>query len=237
MEALHQLAELFQQAVTKNGDRPNSVAPLKMTPTQQDPQARVPTTTPTHDAHPHCSNIIEDDDINQPLELDHRNQPLGLGLLPQRNNSLPHYILPDSVTSPRVARIHRQPITPFPRVEQPPWYQTRSYTRRLNSISSKYADAENYIAIVEANYVTHPITGRAQEYRQLLTGDKKEAWKTSFANKLRRLAQGFGNQIDGTNTIYFKQKYVVPRREKVTYGHLVCDIKEHYCHELQIGSS
>ena len=110
MEALHQLAKLFQQAVTKNDNTPNSVAPPNMTPTRQDTQARVPTTTPTHDAQPHRSNIIKDDDGNQPLELDHGNQPLGLGLPTQRNNSMPHYIPPDSVTSPRVARIHRQPL-------------------------------------------------------------------------------------------------------------------------------
>ena len=90
MEALHQLAKRFQREVSKNDDTPNSVAPPKMTPTQQKPQARVPTTTPTHDAHPHRSNIIEDDDGNQPLELDYGNQPLGLGLPPQRNNSMPH---------------------------------------------------------------------------------------------------------------------------------------------------
>ena len=117
MEALHQLAELFQQEVTKNNNTPNSVIPPKMMPTRQEPQARVPTTTPTHDAHPHRSNIIEDDDGNQPLYLDHGHQPLGLGLPPQSNNSMSHYIPLDSVTSPRVARIHRQPVTPSPRVE------------------------------------------------------------------------------------------------------------------------
>ena len=113
MEALHQLAELFQQAVTKNDNTHNSVAPPKMMPARQDP-----TITPTHDAYPHHSNIIEDDDGNQPQKLDHRSQPLGLGLPPQRNNSMPHYIPPDSVTSPRVAHIHRQPVTPSPRVEK-----------------------------------------------------------------------------------------------------------------------
>ena len=73
MEVFHQLAELFQQSVNENNDTPNSVAPPKITPTRQEPQARVPTTTPTHDAHPHRSNIIEDDESNQPLELDHGN--------------------------------------------------------------------------------------------------------------------------------------------------------------------
>ena len=67
MEALHQLAKLFQQEVTKNDNAPNTVAPPKMTPTRREPQAKVPTTTPTHEAHPHRSNIIEDNDGNQLL--------------------------------------------------------------------------------------------------------------------------------------------------------------------------
>ena len=162
MEALHQLAKLFQQAVTKNDDTPNSVAPPKMTPTRQEPQTKVPTTTPTHYAHPHRPNIIEDNDGNQPQKLDHGNQPLGLDLPPQRNSSMPHYIPPEYVTSPRVAHIHHQPVTPSPMVEQPPRYQTRSHTCRPNSISSKYSDAANYITIVEAKSFTHPIAGQAQ---------------------------------------------------------------------------
>ena len=118
MEALHQLAELFQQSVTKNNDTPNSVAPPRISPTQQAPQARVPIrTTPAHNAHPHRSKNIEDNHRNQPLGVNHGNQPLRLGLPPQRETSRPHYIPPDFVTSPRMARIHHQPVTPYPRVE------------------------------------------------------------------------------------------------------------------------
>ena len=141
MEALHQLAELFQHAVTKSDNTSNSVAPPNMTQTQQEPQAKPPTATPKHDAHPHRPNIIKDDDGNQPQKLTHKNQPLGLGLPPQHNPSTPHDSPPDSATSPRV--------TPSPRVKQLPWYQTRSRTRRQNPISSKYADAANYISIAE----------------------------------------------------------------------------------------
>ena len=148
-----------------------------MTPTRQAPQSRVPiSTTPAHNAHPHRSNIIKDDHINQPLGVNHGNQPLGLGLSPQRKTSRPHYIPPDSVTSPRVARIHHQPVTPSPKVERPPQYQTRSYTLRPNFISARYVDVANYIAIAEANYVTHPITGQAQEYRHLIKDDDKDTW-------------------------------------------------------------
>ena len=63
-------------------------------------------------------------------------------------------------------------------------------------------------------------------YRHLIKGGDKYTWKTSFANNLGRLTQGVGNQIEGTNIINFRQKSVVPRNKKVTYGRLVCDIKE-----------
>ena len=218
MEALHQLAELFQQAVTKSDNTPNSVAPPNITQTRQERQAQIQTATPKHDTQPHCPNIIEDDNGNQPQKLSHENQPLGIVLPPQRNTSTPHHIPPDYGTSPRV--------TPCPRVEESPQYQMQSRTRRQNSISSKYADAENYIAIAEAKYVTHPINGQAQEYCHLIKGNKKEIWGKSFANELGRLAQGVGNRIDGTNTIFFEKNSAVPRGKKVTYGRLVCDIKE-----------
>ena len=112
MEAVHQLTEIFQQAVTKSDNTSNFVAPPNMTQTQQDPQAKIPTTTPKHDAHQHCPNIIEVDVNNQPQKLTHENQPLGLGLPPQRNTSTPYHIPPDYATSTRV--------TPPTRVEESP---------------------------------------------------------------------------------------------------------------------
>ena len=165
MEALHQLAELFQQAVTKSDNTPNSIAPTNATQTRKDPQAQIQTATQKHDAHPDRPNVIEEDNGNQPQKLAHEDQPLGLVLPPQRNTSTPHHIPPDYATSPRVA--------PYPRVEESPRYQTQSRTRQQNSISSKYANAANYIVIAEANSVTHPITGQAQEYCHLIRGDEK----------------------------------------------------------------
>ena len=227
MEALHQLSGLFQKSVTKNNEIPKSIAPPRIYPTWQSTQARVPIrTTPAHNAHPHRSKNIEDNHRNQPLGVNHGNQPLGLGLPPQRKTAELYYIPPVSVTSPRVARIHRQPVTSSTRMKQPPRYQTRSYTLRPNSISARYIDAANYIAITEANSVTHPITGQAQEYLHLIKGDDKDTWETSSTNNLGRLTQGVGNRIEGTNTINFRQKSAVPKNKKVTYGRLVCDSKE-----------
>ena len=89
----------------------------------------------------------------------------------------------------------------------------RSHTCQQNSITTKYADAENYIAIAEANSVTHPITDQAQEYLHLIRGDVKEIWGKSFANKLGRLAQGVGNRIEGTNTIFYEKKSVAKEQK------------------------
>ena len=162
MEAIHQLAKLFQQAVTKNNNTPNSVAPPAITQTRQAPQPHIQTALQKNDALPHRTNIIEDNNGNQPQKFTHKNPPLGLGPLPQRT---PQHIPPNYVTSPMV--------TPSPRAEESPRYQTRSRIRQQSSISTKYADAENYIAIAEANSVTHPITGQSQEYRHLIRGDEK----------------------------------------------------------------
>ena len=81
MEALHQLAKIFQQAVTKSDNTPNSVAPPNITQTRQKPQAQIQTATQQHDTQPHCPNIIEDDHGNQPQKLAHEDQPLRLGIL------------------------------------------------------------------------------------------------------------------------------------------------------------
>ena len=139
MEALHQLAGLFQQAVTINNNTPNSVAPPTITQTRQALQLHIQTALQKHDVHPHRPNIIEDDNGNQPHKFPHEDPPLGLGQPPQRT---PHRIPPYYATSPRV--------TPSPRVEESPRYQTRSLTRQQNSISTRYSDAANYIAIAEA---------------------------------------------------------------------------------------
>ena len=60
-----------------------------------------------------------------------------------------------------------------------------------------------------------------------MKGNDKYTWKTSFANELGQRSQGVGNRIEGTNTINIRQKSAVLKNKKVTYGRLVCDIKEH----------
>jgi hypothetical protein len=47
------------------------------------------------------------------------------------------------------------------------------------------------------------------------------------ANEFGQLAQGVGNRIKGTNTIFFVYKHQVPqdRFEDVTYAKFVCELK------------
>ena len=112
MEALHQIAKLFQQAVTKSDNTPNSVAAPNITQMQQAPQPQIQTPPQKHDVHPHRTNIIEEDNSNKPQKLAHAYEPLRLGIPPRRNTSTPHHIPTDFATSPRV--------TPSPRVEELP---------------------------------------------------------------------------------------------------------------------
>jgi hypothetical protein len=51
---------------------------------------------------------------------------------------------------------------------------------------------------------------------------QKQAWQHSFANEFGRLAQGVGNRIKGTNTIFFIRPYQIPedRQGDVTYAQI-----------------
>ena len=49
-----------------------------------------------------------------------------------------------------------------------------------------------------------------------------------IGNELRRLAQGIGDNIKGTNTIFFrtKQNVTFERRRDITHVQIVCDYRE-----------
>ena len=66
----------------------------------------------------------------------------------------------------------------------------------------------NIITVMEANAIIHPITRVSQEYRQLITGDKKITWKRSFANESGQLDQGI-RTIKDTNTLFLIPKHEV----------------------------
>ena len=65
------------------------------------------------------------------------------------------------------------------------------------------------------NSIIHPETGFSQEYRTLFKGDNKMVRNKSFSNEFGIIAQGVGNIVAGSNTIFFISKSQVPQ----------CDIK------------
>jgi hypothetical protein len=72
-------------------------------------------------------------------------------------------------------------------------------------------------------------TGEYLNYQRLIRNPKhKEIWSKSTANEFGRLAQGVGERVKATNTIFFISKNQVPkdRIKDVTYGSFVCDIKQ-----------
>ena len=80
-----------------------------------------------------------------------------------------------------------------------------------------------------ANAIIDPISGASMEYRHYKIPKHKVPWITSFSNKLVRLAQGVGDIIKGTNTIYFIDYALIPkdRRIAITYGRIVVDYPPH----------
>jgi hypothetical protein len=93
-----------------------------------------------------------------------------------------------------------------------------------------------------ANEVFDEESGKMLTYRKLITHPKyQEVWMNSSANEFGRLAQGVGNRIKGTNTIFFIHKHQVPqdRWKDVTYAKFVCELKpnkaEVYRTRLTVG--
>jgi hypothetical protein len=78
--------------------------------------------------------------------------------------------------------------------------------------------------------IIDPDTGASLEYQHLVSNKKSRAlWQRSFANELGQLAQGVGDRIKGTETIFFMPYSQIPkdRHKEVTYGHIVVDYKPH----------
>jgi hypothetical protein len=78
------------------------------------------------------------------------------------------------------------------------------------------------------NNVFDADSGKILKYRQLLTNPQyRGVWSTSSANEFGRLAQGIGNMVKGTDTIFFIHKHQVPRErmKDVTYVKFVCEVK------------
>jgi hypothetical protein len=96
------------------------------------------------------------------------------------------------------------------------------------TIRPTLSGATNDVLNLLACAVFDEASGKMLNYRQLLTHpDYKEVWTTSSADEFGRLAQGVGNRIEGTNTIFFIPYGNIPkeRRKDITYGRFVCDLR------------
>jgi hypothetical protein len=93
-----------------------------------------------------------------------------------------------------------------------------------------FEKAENIIKIPDwfANAVIDPTTGKALQYRELISNPATKAvWNRSSANEFGRLLQGVGGRIKGTNTMKFIHRHQVPKNKTPTYARFVCDIRPH----------
>eukprot|EP00957_Ditylum_brightwellii_P052745 3998198-Ditylum_brightwellii.AAC.2 len=78
---------------------------------------------------------------------------------------------------------------------------------------------------VLADSVVDAVTGKIQEYQELIKSKEKELWLQSSANEFGHLAQGVGDRIkNGTDTIFFIPKSKIPDRCKATYPKFVVDV-------------
>ena len=148
MEALHQLVKLFQQAATKITTRPtlSHLPPSRKREKGHNHISRQH--FKKHDAHPYRPNII-----GSTVRI---RTTAGTNAAPRPTR------LCNTSKGDTISKGGR--ISTIPNAELHP---------STNAISSKYANAENYIAIAEANSVTQPITGQSQEYRHFIRGDEK----------------------------------------------------------------
>ena len=72
-------------------------------------------------------------------------------------------------------------------------------------------------------------TGEMVEYCHLRISPRyRDVWGKSFGNEIIRLAQGMPGRVDGTDTLFFIDEEKIPRdrRNDVTYGRVVCDVRE-----------
>jgi hypothetical protein len=77
-----------------------------------------------------------------------------------------------------------------------------------------------------ANSVINEETGASLEYRHLINNTSTfTIWNEAAANEFGRLAQGVGERITGSNTIFFIPRQAVPKSRIVTYRRFVVDIR------------
>jgi hypothetical protein len=77
-----------------------------------------------------------------------------------------------------------------------------------------------------ANSIINEDTGASLEYRHLIKDDSTfTVWNKAAVNEFGRLAQGVGDRIEGSNTVFFIPRQAVPTGKIITYGRFVVDIR------------
>jgi hypothetical protein len=71
----------------------------------------------------------------------------------------------------------------------------------VREMCEKYPEKQHLYE--QANTAVDPATGKSLECWHLIKGENRKMWATSMVNELRRLVQGVGNRIKGTNTMFF----------------------------------
>ena len=154
----------------------------------------------------------------------------------------PRHLRPEHTPNHPPTRSQQQkshPTKPDSRHQSHHFGTTAGFGRALSAILQKEENATTlrntelrqdlaHLAIEkhQCHAVTHPITGKQMEYRHLIQDpDFRDDWLLSCANELGRLAQGVGNRIKGTNTIFFINKNCVPKGRPVTYARTVCTVR------------
>ena len=79
--------------------------------------------------------------------------------------------------------------------------------------------------VVAFQEILDPAKGKIQGYTQLIRGPDKDTWTTAFSNDIGRMAQGVGNRVKGTNTIFSVHHSQVPVGKRVTYGLISVSIR------------
>jgi hypothetical protein len=77
-----------------------------------------------------------------------------------------------------------------------------------------------------SNSVSNEDTGASLECRHLIKDDSTFTfWNKAAENEFGRLAQGVGDRIEGSNTIFFIPRQSVSKGKIITHGQFVVDIR------------
>jgi hypothetical protein len=117
-----------------------------------------------------------------------------------------------------------------------PRYNTRSLARQHADHQAQTLSPRIFCPIAFTTHQNIPMpmaksainedTGASLEYRHLINDASTfTIWNEASANEFGRLAQGVGDRIEGSNTIFFIPCQAVPKGKIVTYGRFVVDIR------------